>query len=152
MDSAMARPTLLILSFLVTLAACGPVEDTRPGQPVAHRQAAFKELLKSFEPMGVMLREEQFDAKRFKTLSDQFLSRRDSPWQYFGPDTNYPPSKSRPEVWSDNAKFDDLRKEFLKAGDELAKAAETGDKTKVDAAYKTVYDSCKRCHKDFKDK
>jgi len=140
MDFAMARPTLLILPFLLTLAACGQVEDTRPGQPVAHRQAAFKELLKSFEPMGIMLREEQFDAKR------------DGPWQYFGPDTNYPPSKSRPEVWSDNAKFDDLRKEFLKAGDELAKAAETGDKAKVDAAYKTVYDSCKRCHKDFKDK
>ena len=46
------------LFFLLTaamLTGCGEVEDTRPGQPVKQRQVAFKEIVKTFEPMGVML-------------------------------------------------------------------------------------------------
>jgi uncharacterized protein YceK len=44
-------------AVLVGLSGCNAhVEDTRPGQPVKTRQVAFQEILKVFEPMGVMLR------------------------------------------------------------------------------------------------
>ncbi len=147
----MVRATRL-LPFLLVLTACGQVQDTRPGQPVAHRQAAFKDILKAFEPIGVMLREERFDAKEFQTLAVQLTARRDAPWQYFGKDTDYPPSHAKPEVWSDGGKFEASKKEFFRATDQLAAAAPGGDQAKVEAAYKAVYDSCKSCHKQFKDR
>jgi cytochrome c556 len=56
------RFRLFLLSTVALLAACGEVEDTRPGQPVKTRQTAFKEIVKAFEPMGVMLRENRYDA------------------------------------------------------------------------------------------
>ena len=53
----MLRPIapILITAFLLT--ACGEPQDTRPGQPVKTRQDAFAALLRSFEPMGKMLKD-----------------------------------------------------------------------------------------------
>ncbi|MBE0586583.1 MAG: cytochrome c, partial [Hydrogenophaga sp.] len=48
---------LLVLVSALLLAGCGEVEDTRPGQPVKTRQEAFKDLLRSFEPMSKMMKE-----------------------------------------------------------------------------------------------
>ncbi|HET7775219.1 MAG TPA: cytochrome c, partial [Azospira sp.] len=62
----MRKPTLLLaLALPLLLAACGEAEDTRPGQPVAHRRAAFQQILKAFEPMGIMLRENRYNADEF---------------------------------------------------------------------------------------
>lgn len=143
---------LLFPLLLIGLAACGPVEDTRPGKPVAHRQAAFKDILRSFEPMGVMLQQEKFDPKAFQALANEVIAKREGPWSYFGADTNYPPSKSMPEVWTEKEKFEESRTAFFKATDQLKLSADSGDRTSMAAAHKAVYDTCKQCHKKFKDK
>lgn len=139
--------------FLLTVAgltACGEVEDTRPGQPVKTRQVAFKEIVKHFEPMGVMLRKGQFDAQRFATLAAAFHERQNGPWSHFGPDTNYPPTKATPDVWLKADVFEKEHQAFLKAGDNLLAAAQTQDRNRVSAAYDTLHDTCKHCHKQFK--
>jgi cytochrome c556 len=67
----MLRKSFLIATLpLFLLTACGEPEDTRPGQPVAQRRAAFKEILKSFEPMGLQLRNQRYDAKQFSLLAN----------------------------------------------------------------------------------
>lgn len=133
------------------LTACAPEpEDTRPGQPVAHRRAAFKEILRAFEPMGVMLREDRYEPAKFKSLVDGLMARREAPWPYFQPDTLYPPSHAKPEVWSQPDRFAQEKQAFMDATDKLAAAAGTQDKAAVAKAYAAVADSCKRCHDDFK--
>lgn len=139
----------LILS-LAFLAACGEPEDTRPGQPVKHRQQAFKDIIKSFEPMGVMLRKGPYDAERFGKFTAELVARRDGPWSHFGPDTNYPPTKATAEVWSQPAAFEKEQQGFLAATDQLQAAVQGGDKAVIEKAYDAVHDSCKSCHKQFK--
>lgn len=147
------KPALFLLAALaaVLLAACGAEpEDTRPGQPVAHRRAAFKDLLRYFEPMGVMLREDQYNPVKFKSMLTEVMARRETPWQYFQPDTLYPPSHSKPEVWSQADKFAQAKQTFMDATDKLAAVAGTADKAEAGRAYAAVADTCKRCHDDFK--
>lgn len=141
---------LLLLSTALLFTACGEPEDTRPGQPVKTRQEAFKDILRSFEPMGKMLREDRYDADRFLKFAEELGTKRDAPWAHFGPDTNYPPTKSTPEVWAQPEKFEQEKQTFLKATETLLLAARSKDKAQVDAPYKAVYDSCKSCHSTFK--
>jgi cytochrome c556 len=108
---------LFLLSTVALLAACGEVEDTRPGQPVKTRQTAFKEIVKAFEPMGVMLRENRYDADKFAMHAERLMARRDGPWSHFGPDTNYPPTKATPEVWKQAEQFEKDKQAFLAATD-----------------------------------
>lgn len=147
----MSRKLIVLLSATALLAACGgEAEDSRPGQPVAHRRAAFKELMTAFEPVGIMMREGPYEAARFRTLVDGVMARRDAPWQYFQPDTTYPPSKAKPEVWSDAAGFAAEKKAFFEATDKLAAAAKTPDESAAKAAVQAVEDSCRDCHKAYK--
>ncbi|MCG2578278.1 cytochrome c [Dechloromonas sp. XY25] len=142
----------LVVLAATLLAACGEPEDTRPGQPVKHRQQAFKEIIKSFEPMGVMLRKGSFDAERFDKLSAELVAKRDGPWSYFGPDTNYPPTKATAEVWKQPEEFEKDKQAFIAATDKLQEAVKSRDKAAVEKAYDAVHDSCKTCHKQFKER
>ena len=147
----MTRLTLSSLLVLLTLTACsGPVEDTRPGQPVKHRQEAFKAMLRSFEPMGTMLRSDRYQADEFARLATELLSLREAPWAHFTPDTNYPPTKAKAAVWERPQAFEAERQKFFELTDALALAAQTRDKASVQAAYDKVHASCKSCHTDFK--
>ncbi|ANQ83430.1 putative cytochrome c' [Azoarcus olearius] len=148
----MPRPLLPALLILLTLAGCGPVEDTRPGQPVKQRQEAFKSILRSFEPMGVMLRDNKYQADKFASLAGELVAKRDAPWSHFGPDTNYPPTKAKAAVWSEGETFERERLAFVAATDALFAAAQTRDQAQAKAAYEKVYGSCKSCHDRFKEK
>ncbi|MDR1227733.1 MAG: cytochrome c [Azoarcus sp.] len=141
-----AFPLLLLAALFFT--ACNPkVEDDRPGQPVKHRQEAFKALLRAIEPVGRMLDEAQYSAGRLAALNEALAKAREEPWHYYGPDTDYPPSKSRPEVWSQPEKFEAERQGFLTATDALLIA---GSAEAARAAYDGIRASCKSCHNAFR--
>ncbi len=142
-------PTLLLISLL-TLAACGEVEDTRPGQPVKTRQQAFKALLRSFEPMGTMLKDKHYDPDKFAAMATELMAAREAPWQHFGADTNYPPSKAKADVWSNPAGFEQAKQDFINASAALLEAAQSKQEAAVVAPYQKVYDSCQNCHKAFR--
>jgi cytochrome c556 len=118
---------------------------------VAHRQAAFKQILKSFEPMGVQLRTHAYDPERFTELASALAAVKDGPWTYFGPDTRYPPSKAKPALWEEPETFAAKRDAFLKAVDRLAAVAPGKNEDAVRAAYQAVQDSCRDCHKRYKE-
>lgn len=145
------KNALLAASTAAVLAGCsGEGQDDRPGQPVKTRQTAFKELLRSFEPMGVMLRKNRYDADQFLILAEQTVARRDAPWAHFGPDTNYPPTKATPAVWEQPEKFEQARLAFMRATDDLLAAAKTRDRKAVSAPYEAAYETCQDCHRTFK--
>lgn len=146
--SLMIRLPVFSVLIMVCLSACNPaLEDDRPGQPVKHRQEAFKLILRTSEPIGVMLNDGKFDAENFARLATRLTEVRDGPWAYYGPDTDYPPSKSRAEVWSQPDKFAAERQRFLSATDAL-RAATTQEAAQ--AAYNEVRASCKACHNGFR--
>jgi cytochrome c556 len=145
------KTSLLVLSATTLLAACsGEVEDTRPGQPVKTRQMAFKDIIRSFEPMGVMLRTHAYDADKFLKRANELVAKRDAPWAHFAGDTNYPPTKATPEVWAQPDEFERKRLAFIAATDALLAAAQTKDGKQVVAPYNALYETCQDCHKTFK--
>jgi len=141
---------LFLLSTAALLAACGEAEDTRPGQPVKQRQQAFKEIIKVFEPMGVMLRKERYEADRFLSFAEQLHAKREAPWSHFGPDTLYPPSDAKAELWQQPQQFEQDKQAFLQASEALLCAAQSKDKARIQTAYDSVHNSCKTCHDHFK--
>ncbi len=142
-----------LLALLATLGGCSnAVEDTRPGQPVKTRQAAFKEMLRVFEPMGTMLRDGRYDATKFSALAEDLKQKRDGPWSHFGADTFYPPTKAKADVWAQPELFERDRKAFFNATDALLAAALTRQVGVVEKAYFAAYDTCQGCHKRFKEK
>lgn len=144
---------ILPIALAIGLSACNkPIEDTRPGQPVKMRQTAFKEMLRVFEPMGTMLRDGKYDAGKFEALAAELITKRDGPWGHFGPDTNYPPTKARPEVWARQVDFEKARESFIKSTDALLIAARARELKGVSDAYSKLYDDCQSCHQAFKQK
>lgn len=144
--------TLLLAALIpLTLAACGEPEDTLPGQPIKHRREAFEKILHAFEPMGVQLRENKYDADSFLKRAQQLETLKNGPWEYFKPDTNVPPTHAKAEVWSKPDQFKAGQEAFLKGVDGLLVAAETKDLTKISKAYETLHTACKDCHKTFKE-
>lgn len=153
MQPARLKFGLLAGACLLVLGACGgEVEDTRPGQPVKTRQVAFKEMLRVFEPMGKMLRTDRYEADKFAALAAELLQKQEAPWSHFGPDTNYPPTKAKAEVWQQPAKFEEEKQAFFKATAALDKAAKSRVKADVQQAYDKTYEACKSCHRTFKEK
>jgi cytochrome c556 len=147
----MPRTRIALLLPILLLSACGgEAPDTRPGQPVAHRRAAFKEIIKSFEPMGVMIRTDEYDSAKFQSLTSSLMAERDKPWQYFLPDTLYPPSRAKAEVWSKSEQFAAEKKAFFDATDKLAAIVGTKDKHVAGEAFAAVQKTCKDCHDTFK--
>ncbi|GHU42097.1 cytochrome c [Betaproteobacteria bacterium] len=144
------KKTLRLLVLPLCLVACGEVEDTRPGQPVAHRQRAFKDILNRFEPMGIQLRQEGYEAESFLVHARQLAAIKDAPWAYFGADTQYPPSKADDALWTEMDTFNAERDKFLQAADALLVAAETRSADAARAAYAPVQESCRSCHKRYK--
>lgn len=147
----MRRLTALLL-LPCLLAACGEPEDTRPGQPVRHRQQAFKELIRDFEPMGKMLRDNRYDADKFLGMAETLAGKREAPWGYFGPETDYPPSKAKAAVWTEAAEFDAARQAFLAASERLLAAARAKDKATVEKTYQATYETCQDCHRRFRER
>lgn len=146
----MPKFRLFLLLAVAFLAACGEPEDTHPGQPVKNRQAAFKAMIKAFEPMGVMLRNDRYDGEKFAQLNAALMAKREAPWSHFGPDTNYPPTKATAEVWRQPEVFEEKRQQFIKATDALDAAVAGKDQARIQAAYQAAYDSCQSCHKLFR--
>lgn len=150
---SLARSSFVLSSsmLLLALAGCGgPVEDTLPGQPIKHRQEAFKAMLRSFEPMGKMLRDDRYQADEFARLAAELVTVREGPWPYFTPDTLQPPTKAKAAVWERPQDFEHERQAFYDATDALARAAQTHDRSRAQAAYDKVHASCKSCHRDFR--
>ena len=147
----MHQRKILIVALCSLLAACGEPADTRPGQPVKHRRAAFEKILHAFEPMGVQLRAGEYKPDKFLVQAKELAGAKEGPWEYFGPDTNYPPTHATAKVWSEPALFEKERQGFLKATDSLLLAAESRDEKSVTAAYEAVHEHCRSCHKTFKE-
>ena len=143
---------LTLITATLLLGACSDkVKDTHPQQLVTQRQAVFKKMTKTLEPMGLVARghkdyvkvEFMESAQALKDLSSQ-------PWVFFSADGNYPPTKATPEVWSKPAEFEQEKQAFIAATDKLQAAVQSKDKAQVGTAYEAVHDSCKSCHKQFK--
>ena len=146
-------PILLTLSACaLVLSACSDsAKDTHPQQLVSKRQAIFKQFTKALEPMGQVARQRKDYVKAEFVDSAQALQvLATQPWVYFTPDSNYPPTRAKPDVWSQPGEFKQAQQSYLDAVAQLAQLAASADLPAIQSAVNTVEKSCKNCHSQFR--
>lgn len=145
------RAAPLLIGACLMLAGCGPKVDTHPGQPVTKRRALLHETLRTFEPMGIVLRgKNPYVAANFLALADKLQTLSKEPWIYFPPGSTYAPSRAKPAVWQQSAQFKLAQDTYIKAVASLDVTAKAGNLDLIRPAYMHVRDSCAACHKAFR--
>jgi len=145
------RAAPLLIGACVMLAGCGPKADTHPGQPVTKRRALLQETLRTFEPMGIVVRgKNPYVAADFLALANKLQTLSTQPWAYFPPGSTYAPSRAKPAVWQNAAQFKQAQETYIKAVSNLDAMAKTGKMDLIRPAYQHVGDSCAACHKAFR--
>ena len=142
--------TLLASTFM--LSACSDrIKDTHPQQLVSTRQALFKKFTKTLEPMGLVARDRQDYVKADFMASAQALQVLASqPWAYFTADGNYPPTRAKPEVWSQVGEFKQAQDGFLANVNKLVDVSGSADLPAIRASVEAVEKGCKSCHDQFR--
>jgi cytochrome c556 len=143
---------LPLLASAILLSACSEhVKATHPQQLVSKRQALFKQFTKTLEPMGLVARERQDYVKADFLASALALQELSSqPWAYFTADGNYPPTRAKPEVWSQADDFKKAQDAYLAEIDTLVQRAGSADLPAIRASVEAVQKSCKSCHDQFR--
>ena len=70
------------------------------------------------------------------------------PWAGFGAGTEG--GKAKPEIWKEQAKFQDLSEKMQAETVKLAAAAKSGNLDQLKAAFGPAAASCKACHDSFR--
>jgi len=149
----MSRLSLLIvIGAVIGLAACNDTpKDTHPDQLVTKRRAIFKQFTRTLEPMGLVARDRKDYNPRELNISALELEKLSKqPWAYFTPDSNYPPTHAKTEVWQKPAEFKEAQDKYLVSVSHLVKAAQGGDLDLIRPAVNDVQKSCKSCHNQFR--
>ncbi len=149
--SAWLRFSLVVLAALVLSACHSEPPDNHPGQPVTKRKLAFKAIVRTFEPMGLVVRgTNDYNKADFLASAVELQKLSREPWAYFGPDTNYPPTHARSAVWDKPLEFESAKQKFMAATDKLLEASRAGDFEAIRSAYDEVHQNCKSCHQAFR--
>ena len=147
-----AIPPFLMVSVCATLLACsGEAPDTHPDKVMTKRRAIFKQMTKTLEPIGLAAAgREPFRAPEVLAQAQQLEQLSAQPWPLFTADGNYPPTRAKPEVWSDAQGFGAAKDDYLQKVQQLTAAARTGDAEATKQAFDAVTVSCKACHKKYR--
>ena len=149
-----AITALALAAATLGLSAPAAAQFAKAEDAIKYRQSALFVMGQHFGRLGAMANGRiPFDAKAAQENADVVAHMAQLPWAGFGSGTDKgAPTKARPEVWSEQAKFkehaDKLQAETVK----LAAAAKTGSLDNLKAAFGATAGSCKACHDDFRAK
>jgi len=140
---------LLVLAGL-GLQGCDSVD---PNSPLGKRQALFKEMLRTSEDLGGMLRGRlPFDEQAFASGAVRLDELTAQPWQHFPQVRDEGDSRARDEVWQRQARFQELADAQMASTRALAEAAARPPlqaKTLAPLVARVEAD-CKACHSEFR--
>jgi cytochrome c556 len=143
----------LLVALLVSpiLVGCGAKPDTHPGQPVTKREAIFHNMLRAFEPMGLMVRgREPYESDKFLKNAVALETLGKQPWSYFTAGSYYSPTRAKPTVWQYPQEFKAKQKDFLDASVQLTHVSLSANLALIRPAYENVVHACNACHDQFR--
>lgn len=141
--------TIVVLVGL-TLSACGGVD---PDSPLGQRKAIFKQMLKTSEDLGGMLRGRvPFDGARFSEGAVTLDKLSHEPWKHFPTVREDDHTSATDDVWQKQARFQELARNLETATAELVIASQVQPykASNLGPAVQNVEDACSACHKQFR--
>lgn len=147
--------SLAIAAATVTLCASAQAQFAKPEDAIKYRQSALFIMAQNMGRLGAMAQGRvPFDAKvaADSAATVEFMSK--LPWAAFGEGTDKGsiPTRAKPEIWTDKAKFMDLSEKLQIETAKLNAAAKTGNGDAIKAAAGGVGAACKACHDVFQAK
>lgn len=147
-----------LIVFLATLAA-GAVaiayaQEIKPDRAIKYRQGALTTMNWHFGMLAAMAKGERPYNK------DEAIKRATAvaevstlPWEGFiaGSDQGAP-TRARPEVWKEPAKFKELQQKLMVETAKLETVAKSGDEAAFKAQIAATGKACSNCHDDFRSK
>ena len=143
------RLTVVLLAALA-LTACDGVD---PNSPLGQRRAIFKQMLKTSEDMGGMLRGRlPFDDVKFAEGAVKLDTLAHEPWQHFPQVRDEGDSSARADVWERQARFQDLARQLEGVTGDLVTVTRNPplDAAQMKAPMDKVEAACKACHSEFR--
>jgi cytochrome c556 len=139
---------------LLSLAAPASAQFAKPEDAIKYRQSAFSVMGTHFGRLGAMANGKvPFDAKIAADNAAVVAAMTKLPWAAFGPGPDKgDASKSKPQVWTEQAKFKEGADKLLAESAKLDAAAKTGNLDALKAAFTATAGTCKSCHDSFRNK
>ena len=137
----------------LTLAVPASAQFAKAEDAVKYRQSALFVMQQNFSRVaGMAAGKIPFDAKiaADSAAVAEFTSK--LPWAGFGPGSDKPESKAKPEIWANKAKFDDYATKMQTEMAKLAVATKSGNLDSIKLAVNATGGTCKSCHDDFRAK
>ncbi len=142
---------MALAGAMVSVAAA---QDVKPDRAIKYRQGVLQAIGWNMGIMGAMVKGERpYNKDDFllrATYVDQLAH---MPWEGFTPGSDQgAPTKAKPEIWKDQAKFKQHADKLVAETARLAAAGKSGDANQFKAAFADVGKACDSCHDDFRSK
>ncbi|MHC8336256.1 c-type cytochrome [Pseudomonas sp. LB3P25] len=141
----------VVLLACLALSACGGVD---PNSPLGQRKAIFKQMLKTGEDLGGMLRGRiPFDGPKFADGAMKLDALSREPWKHFPQVREEDHTSAKDNVWQQQARFQEMVSTLEAATGELVIASKVQPykASNLGPAVQKVEDACSACHKEFRD-
>ncbi len=140
---------VMIVGAAVTIVSA---QSMKPDRAIKYRQGIMQAIGWNMGQMGAMVKGERpYNKEEFLTRAtyvDQLIR---MPWEGFAPGSDQgAPTKAKPEIWKDMAKFKQHSEKAQGETPKLVAAAKTGDLNQIKAAMGDTGKACAACHDDFR--
>jgi cytochrome c556 len=141
-----------ILSMGVLTAA--NAADPKPQDTVDYRKSVYTIIGWNFAPIGAMMKGEvPFDAAAVARHAQYVEMMSKAAPEGFpkgtGPDA-VKDTEAKPEIWTKSSEFETKMTNFQQEAAKLNEVAKTGDEKAIKAQFGKTAETCKACHKAFK--
>jgi len=138
------------LAALVSLPAAAQFQ--KPEDAIKYRQSALTVMANHLGRIGAMAKGTvPFDTGAATANAQIVVTMSKLPWVAFGEGTDKGmPTRAKPEIWKEQAKFKDLQGKMQGEAEKLEAAAKSGNLEAVKTAVGDIGKACKACHDDFR--
>jgi cytochrome c556 len=147
----MLASSLLGASLLTAANAAGP----KPEDAAKYRHSVFTIIGWNFKPVGAMVKGEvPFDAAAVVRHAQYVELMSQAALEGFpkgsGPDA-VKNTEAKPEIWTNWDQFETAMNDFQQEATKLTEVAKGGDEAAIKAQFGKTAETCKACHKEFRE-
>jgi cytochrome c556 len=142
--------TAVIAAALIAATASAQAEE--PENYIKYRQAVMKAIGGHTGAAGQIVRGKVSPEGALAMHADALAALNADISSLFPEGSDFGETRAKEEIWNDRAAFDKAAGDAKTATAAFAAAVAAGDKEKIGAAYRDVGESCKTCHKQFREK
>ncbi|MGE0497777.1 MAG: cytochrome c [Ramlibacter sp.] len=146
--------SLTLAAAACALSAPASAQFAKAEDAIKYRQSALFVMAQHFGRLGAMANGRiPFDAKMAADNAEVVADMAKLPWAAFGPGTDQgAPTKAKPEIWVEQAKFKEHSDKLIAESTKLAAAAKTGNLDTLKTAFGATAGTCKSCHDAYRAK